>query len=196
MKVIGLTGGIGSGKTTVAGFFRELGVPVYIADEAGKRLMNSSEAVKLNLIELFGPQAYKDGRLNNKYIASLVFSSKEKLQELNNIIHPAVERDFQHWKAVQNAPYVIYEAAILFEAGGYKKCDAVILVTAAYEERISRVQKRDQSSVKEIEDIIKHQWSDEKKQKLANYEIINSELSFTKEQVQNLHQILLNPSKN
>lgn len=195
MKIIGLTGGIGSGKTTVAGFFRELGIPVYIADEAGKRLMNSSPSVKQQLLTLFGPKAYKEDQLDNKYIASLVFASKARLQELNAIIHPAVEADFQQWKSLQIAPYVIYEAAILFESGGYKKCDKVILVTATYKERISRVQKRDESSIEEIEDRIAHQWSDEKKRNLANYEIINSELSFTKEQVQNLHQILLNPSK-
>lgn len=196
MKIIGLTGGIGSGKTTVAGFFRELGIPVYIADDAGKRLMKTSARVKEQIIEFLGSAAYKDDSPDTKYIASRVFSSAEELQQLNLIIHPAVALDFKNWLKAQSAPYVIYEAAILFESGGYKKCDKVILVTAPYEKRIARLQARDNSSEADIEARIQHQWSDEKKLKLANYEIKNSELSSTREQVRNLHEILLKPSKN
>lgn len=196
MRIIGLTGGIGSGKTTVAGFFKELGIPVYIADDAGKRLMKTSSRVKEQIIEFLGSAAYKDGYPDTKYIASRVFSSAEELQQLNLIIHPAVALDFENWLKVQIAPYVIYEAAILFESGGYKKCDKVILVTAPYEKRIARLRARDNSSEGDIEARIQHQWSDEKKLKLANYEIKNSELSSTREQVRNLHEILLKPSKN
>src|SRR5690606_29964746 len=119
MRVIGLTGGIGSGKTTVAGFFQELGVPIYIADDAGKRLMVSSEAVKRDIITLLGPQSYQNDLPDRKYIATQVFNSAEKLEQLNNIIHPAVAKDFLRWKDLQNTNYVIYEAAILFETGGY-----------------------------------------------------------------------------
>src|SRR5690606_10781270 len=193
MKVIGLTGGIGSGKTTVAGFFQELGVPVYIADDAGKKLMISSEEVKRNIIGLLGAESYENGQPNRKYIAAKVFTSAEKLERLNKIIHPAVDGDFRQWKSSQNAPYVIYEAAILFESGGYKKCDAVILVTAPLETRISRVQKRDQSSTAEIEARMQHQWPDEKKRTLSQFEIINTEILKTKEQVQIVHEILLKP---
>lgn len=196
MKVVGLTGGIGSGKTTVANFFKELGVPVFIADEAGKELMNTSEEVRSKIIQLLGPDSYTGDLPNRKYIASVVFNTAEKLEELNKIIHPAVTRHFELWKKEQTAPYIIYEAAILFEAGGYKKCDAVILVTAPYDKRLERLQKRDQSSIAEIEARITHQWSDEKKRAMANFEIINSEISNTKEQVKNVHEILLNPSKN
>lgn len=196
MKVIGLTGGIGSGKTTVAGFFKELGVPVYIADDAGKNLMATSTEVKTSIIELLGPLAYEGSEPNRKFIASKVFGDPLKLEALNRIIHPAVANDFDQWKIKQNAPYIIYEAAILFESGGYKKCDAVILVTAPLEKRFDRLQERDQSSVEEIEARMHHQWSDEQKRKLANFEIINSELSFTKEQVKNLHEFLLKPGKN
>lgn len=196
MRVIGLTGGIGSGKTTVANFFKELGIPVYIADEAGKRLMTSSAEVRSKIIDLLGENAYEDDLPNRKYIASKVFASEEILQSLNRIIHPAVEKDFEAWKQKQDSSYVIYEAAILFETGGNKKCDAVILITAPYEKRIERLRSRDQSSLEEIEARILHQWSDEKKRELANFEIHNADLRNTWEQVQNLHEFLLKPSKN
>lgn len=195
MKIIGLTGGIGSGKTTVAGFFQELGVPVYIADDAGKRLMKSSPDVKQCIIELLGPESYENDLPDRKYIASQVFNSAENLEKLNNIIHPAVEKDFRKWKSSQIANYVIYEAAILFESGGYKKCDAVILVTAPFQTRIARLQKRDQSSTAEIEARMQHQWSDERKRTLSQFEIINTEILKTKEQVHIVHEILLKPDK-
>ncbi|MFO7718872.1 MAG: dephospho-CoA kinase [Gillisia sp.] len=196
MKVAGLTGGMGSGKTTVAGFFGELGVPVYIADEAGKRLMDTSAAVKSQIIQFFGEAAYSKGKLNRKYIASKVFNDREQLDKLNNIVHPAVARDFEQWKNTQTSAYVIYEAAILLETGGHSRCDWVILVTATMDNRIQRLQKRDQSTVEEIEARLKHQWSDEKKRSLADFEIKNNDLSSTKEQVRNIHEIILNASKN
>ncbi len=193
--VIGLTGGMGSGKTTVANFFKELDVPVYIADTAGKDLMNTNTEVRSKIISLFGEHAYKDNLLERDYIAGQVFNSQDKLQQLNQIVHPAVALDFQRWKEKQESPYVIYEAAILFETDGYKKCDFIILVTAPLDERINRLQIRDQSSLEEIEARIQHQWSDEKKRKLADFEIINNNLSSTKDQVRNLHKILINTSK-
>jgi len=196
MKVIGLTGGMGSGKTTVAFFFKELGIPIYIADDMAKSLMNTSVEVKSKIIGLFGEKAYSDGILDRKYVAAQVFNSAEKLEQLNNIVHPAVATDFEKWKNSRNSPYVIYEAAILFEKGGHKKCDAVILVTAAYEERIKRIKSRDKSSEKDIEARMKHQWSDSKKRKLANFEIKNSILQNTKEQVRKLHEIILISNKN
>ena len=196
MKIVGLTGGMGSGKTTVANFFKEMGVPVYIADDAGKSLMNTNKEVKSKIISLFGEQAYNDGLLDRKYIANQVFNSPEKLEQLNQIVHPAVGLDFQQWMNNQDSPYVLYEAAILFEKGGYKKCDLIILVTAPLEDRISRLQARDDSSVDEIEARIQHQWSDDKKRKLSNFEIINKNLSSTKKQVRNLHEILINTRKN
>lgn len=196
MKVAGLTGGMGSGKTTVAGFFTELGVPVYITDEAGKRLMDTSAEVKSQIIQVFGEEAYSEGKLNRKYIASEVFDAREKLEKLNSIVHPAVARDFEEWKNTQTAAYVIYEAAILLETGGESRCDWVILVTARMENRIQRLQKRDKSTVEEIEARLKHQWSDEKKRTLADFEIKNDDLSSTKEQVRNIHEIILKAIKN
>jgi len=196
MKVIGLTGGMGSGKTTVANFFKELGIPVYIADDEAKYLMNTSTEVKSKIIGLLGEKAYPDGILDRKYVAAEVFNSAEKLEKLNNIVHPSVATDFENWKNSQNSPYVIYEAAILLEKDGHKKCDAVILVTAPYEERIKRIKSRDKSSEEDIEARMKHQWSDSKKRKLADFEIKNLNLQNTKEQVRKLHEIILISDKN
>lgn len=195
MMVVGLTGGMGSGKTTVANYFKELDIPIYIADDAAKALMNTNAEVKSKVLSLFGDLAYRNNEIDRKYIAGQVFNDQQKLEQLNNIIHPAVFLDFQNWKNKQKSPYVIYEAAILFETGGYKECDLVILVTAPLEERIKRLQARDGSSVEEIEARIQHQWSDNEKRKLADFEIINSNLPATKEQVRNLHEILINTGK-
>ncbi|MGY5847998.1 dephospho-CoA kinase [Salegentibacter sp. HM20] len=191
MKVVGLTGGIGSGKTTVAGFFKELGIPVYIADEAGKRLLATSKAIRQEVIDIFGEQAYNGIAPNRAYIASRVFKDAEQLAALNAVIHPAVARDFETWIAAQNSPYVIYEAAILFETGGYKKCDYNILVTAPKKERVKRLQKRDKSKIEEIEARMANQWSDKEKLKLADFVIENTSLSLTKSKVAELHGILL-----
>jgi dephospho-CoA kinase len=196
MKVIGLTGGMGSGKTTVANFFKELGTPLYIADDKAKTLMNTSAEVKSKIIDLLGEKAYRDGILDRKYVAAQVFNFEEKLEKLNSIVHPAVATDFENWKNSQNSPYVIYEAAILFEKGGHKKCDAVILVTAPYEERIKRLKSRDKSSEEDIEARVKHQWSDSKKRNLANFEIKNLNLHNTRDQVRKLHEIILISDKN
>lgn len=191
MRVIGLTGGIGSGKTTVAKIFGELQVPVYIADESAKRLMNDSEKVKKAVIALLGQEAYESGRLNRKYIASVVFNSEEKLRDLNAIIHPAVARDFKEWLQKQSAAYVLYEAAILMESERHSSFDKIILVTAPYELRIKRLKERDQSSREEIEARMKHQWSDDKKRTYADYEIVNTDLASTREQVKIIHEIML-----
>ncbi|MHA6280176.1 dephospho-CoA kinase [Salinimicrobium sp. CAU 1759] len=191
MKVLGLTGGIGSGKTTVAGFFQELGIPVYIADVEAKKLMETDEKIRLAIIQLFGEEAYNNSSPNRKYIASRVFGDKEKLEQLNTIIHPAVGDHFENWKQEQHAPYVIYEAAILFEKGGYKKCDYNLLITAPYNRRIERLQKRDSSTLEEIEARMNNQWSDDKKAELADFIIENKELDRTQREVRQLHEILL-----
>ncbi len=191
MKILGLTGGIGSGKTTVANMFRELGVPVYIADEEAKYLMNFDAGLKQEIIAVFGDAAYKGGMLDRKFLAERVFNDKELLEELNDIIHPAVGKNFEIWKEKQNFPYVVYEAAILFEKGGYKKCDRTLLITAPREIRIQRVIERDKATSMEIEARMNHQWPDEKKAKLANYIIINDELSQTRKEVRKIHEIML-----
>ena len=196
MMVVGLTGGIGSGKTTVAGFFKELGIPVYIADDAGKRLMQESAKIKEQIIDLFGDASYSGNQPERKYIASKVFNNSELLSKLNNIIHPAVADDFQDWLKDQSSEYVIYEAAILFETGGYKKCDLSILVTAPKKLRIDRLQKRDNSSREEIQQRMDNQWNDKKKSELADFIINNEDLSKTKQQVEHIHGKILKAGKN
>lgn len=191
MKIVGLTGGIGSGKTTVAGFFRELGVPVYIADDEAKKLMNSSEAVKQKIIREFGAEVYAGGELDRKLLASKVFHDKQKLEILNGIVHPEVERHFKTWVANQNAPYVVYEAAILFEKGGYKKCDFTILVTADLEEKINRLINRDKTTKEAITARMSNQWSDTEKRQLADLEIVNMEKEEARAKVRRFHKTFM-----
>ena len=196
MIIVGLTGGIGSGKTTVAGFFEDLGIPVYIADDAGKRLMRESKDIRDQVQAIFGPSSYSGNEPDRKYIASRVFSDSDLLARLNNIIHPAVAEDFKEWCNSQDTAYVIYEAAILFETGGYKKCDLSILVTAPFELRIERLQQRDKSTREEIQQRMDNQWSDEKKSELADYIINNEDLSLTKLAVVDIHGKILKAGKN
>ncbi|AFL82649.1 dephospho-CoA kinase [Aequorivita sublithincola DSM 14238] len=191
MKIIGLTGGIGSGKTTVAKLFKDLGVPIYIADIEAKKLTNSSKVIRRKLIDLLGEDAYVGQELNRKFVADKIFNDKGLLASVNAIIHPKVVAHFKKWVSKQKSPYVIKEAAILFENGRYKNCDLVILVTAPKEVRISRVMERDNASSVEIEQRMKNQWSDEKKQKLADLIIDNINLQDTRKRVEAIHRSLI-----
>lgn len=191
MIVVGLTGGIGSGKTTVAKAFKALGVPVYIADVEAKKLMNRSKIIKRKLIELLGEEAYVDGKLNRPYIANIIFNDTSFLEKMNAIVHPKVASHFKRWANKQNAPYVIKEVAILFENGGHKQCDYVVTVTAPKAMRIKRVITRDKTSKEKIEDIMKNQWSDSKKVKLSDFVITNKTLEKTKAQVVKVHEQIL-----
>ena len=197
MKVIGLTGGIGSGKSTVARKFNELGVSIYIADDRAKSLMVQNTEIIKGIVKIFGDEAYLDGQLNRAFIAGQVFSDKSLLQKLNNIVHPAVEKDFQSWileESKSSAKYVIKEAAILFENGGYKKCDYTILVTAPKEERIQRVIERDHTNRQAVLDRIKNQWSDSKKVLLADFIIRNKDLEETSLIVNKIHNKIISSS--
>ncbi|WP_026449825.1 dephospho-CoA kinase [Aequorivita capsosiphonis] len=190
MKRIGLTGGIGSGKTTVAKMFSKLGVPVYIADTEARKLTNSSKTIRRELTELLGEEAYLEGVLNRKFVADKIFNDKALLEAVNGIIHPKVAAHFNAWAAKQKSAYVIQEAAILFENGSYRNFDAIILVTAPKEIRIARVMARDNASSHEIEQRVSNQWSDEKKEKLADFIIENIDLEATQKRVENLHRSL------
>lgn len=190
MRVVGLTGGIGSGKSTVAKMFQELGVAVYIADDEAKKMMNEDVFVKKQIIELLGKDSYKDEKLNRRYIADIVFKDKQKLNQLNAIVHPEVAKHFNHWKKEQKGGYVIKEAAILFENEGYKQCDQTILVLAPIEIRIERVLKRDSSSREDIMYRMNNQWDDAKKIPLADHVINNNNLEDTKNQVNEIHNVL------
>lgn len=190
--IIGITGGIGSGKTTVANFFRDYNIPIYIADEAAKNLM-LKKPVKDEIIKLFGKESYhSDGQLNRKYIASKVFDNKTLLDKLNHIVHPCVRQDFKDWTEKQTSPYVLYEAAILYESSAKNKFyDYSILVIAPLKKRIDRLKKRDHSTEAEIKSRMENQWSDERKKPFADWVIENDDLQTTKCQVANLHSLLL-----
>jgi len=191
MKIIGLTGGIGSGKTTVAIMFAELGIPVYNSDVEAKILTNTSEAIRKELILLLGDETYKNGKLDRKFLADKIFNDRVLLQKVNAIIHPKVAEHFKNWVANQSAPYVIKEAAILFESGSNVQCDLVILVTASKKERIRRVMDRDQVSKTEVEARMNNQWNDSEKIKLSNFVIQNETLPETKIQVETIHSQLI-----
>ena len=190
MKIIGLTGGIGSGKTTVAKLFEELGVPVYNSDLKAKKLMQNSKELRTAVIDLLGKESYVLQKLNKKYIADKIFDDKELLQKLNAIVHPAVRQDFIKWAKRKSAPYVIQEAAILFENNSYMTFDKIILVKAPKEVRVQRVLTRDAISEKEILTRMENQWDDSKKIPLADYVIENTDLEMTKIQVEKIHHEL------
>lgn len=191
MIIVGLTGGIGSGKTTVAKFFVELGVPVYNSDKEAKKLMKSSKKVKKEIIELLGKNAYKGKKLNKTYISNAIFENKNLLKELNSIVHPAVRKHFVKWIKKQKAPYVVQETAIIFENSGQDFYDKIILVIAPEDERIQRVMARSGISKEAILARLKNQWTDAKKIPFSDYVINNLELSKTKIKVQEVNNAIL-----
>ena len=188
MLKIGLTGGLGSGKTTVARIFEVLGIPVYYADEASKRLMNEDEAVKIAVKKTFGNDVYKDDKLDRKYLADIVFNDEGKLKMLNSIVHPATIMDAGNWIKNQTAPYIIKEAALLFESGSDKNLDYVIGVQSPLALRMQRAMQRDQISEKEIMSRINRQMDEEKKLQLCDFIIVNDEEQMIIPQVLELHQ--------
>lgn len=191
-KIIGLTGGIGSGKSTIAGYFKALGVPVYIADEEARKLMDNPEIIQ-KVQSVFDENVIENKVLNRKKIAELVFSSPEKLKELNGIIHPEVKKHFISWvKAHEKYPFVIKEAAILFESGSYKDCDKIIVVTASEDVRIQRVMNRDAVAKEQVLERMHHQWPEEKKIKMSDFVIQNSDLEQSKQKVSEILKELNN----
>lgn len=173
--LIGITGGIGAGKSVVTEIFKLLGTPVYDADSRAKRLMTEDPGLVEAITNTFGPDSYVNGTLNRTYLAEKVFSSEEETLKLNALVHPAVARDFCDWVDRQTSPYVLKEAALLFESESYKELDKVILVTAPEDLRIKRVQVRDsQRSVGQIRNIIKRQMDPHAAMKLA-HEILNND---------------------
>lgn len=191
MKVIGLTGGIGSGKSTVARMFELLNVPVYYADQEAKRLMTDTADLKLGIVGLFGEKAYFNNKLNRGYIADIVFKDKERLKALNALVHPEVRKDFLHWVEAQNAPYVIQENPLIFEKNDQDSFDKVIIVTAEKELRIERIMDRDGLSKEQVLDRMSNQLDDTKKYELADFVIHNETLENTKVQVNLIHRQLL-----
>ena len=190
-KILGLTGGIGSGKTTVAALFHELGVPVYNADDEAKKLMNESPKIRTKLIELFGANAYNDGLLNRSYIAQLVFKDKEKLSALNQVVHPEVAAHYTAWLSKQTHPYALKEVAILFELGIEDQFDFTLTVTAPKQIRLERVLQRDQKSADEILSIMNNQWDEEKKIQKSDFVIQNIDVHQTKIEVEKINNEIL-----
>jgi len=192
MKFVGLTGGIGSGKTTVGKMFAELGVPVYNSDDQAKQLMETSPEVKKGLITLLGEAAYTDESLNKTFISQQVFNNKPLLRKLNSIVHPAVRIHFLEWAERQTMPYVIQEAAIIFEIGSQDFYDKIILVTAPESIRIDRIMKRNpENSPAAIKARMRNQWDDAQKIDASDYVIENIDLKTTERQVLSVHRDLL-----
>jgi dephospho-CoA kinase len=193
--LIGITGGIGSGKSTVAKIFNILGIPIYSADDRAKWLMANDPDLKDQIISNFGEESYfEDGSLNRSFLASRVFNDEEKVSMINSLVHPAVKKDFEKWVLKQNSPYVLKEAALLFESGSYQDLDKIINVSAPLKIRINRVMLRDpQRSENQINDIINKQLPDEEKNLKADFIIKNSDNRLLIPQVMQIHQLLLGP---
>ena len=183
--VAGITGGIGSGKSTAAKFFEELGIPVYNSDTRAKTIQNENSEVKVKIIAAFGEEAYNENGLNKPYLSKQVFQNNEKLKLLNSIVHPAVFQDFENWKKAQKSDIVMKEAAILIESGSYKDCDVVISVVADIETRIARTIERDGLSREEIRARINNQISDEERITKSDFIIDNNgDLAHLKNEVE------------
>ncbi|MES2447565.1 MAG: dephospho-CoA kinase [Bacteroidota bacterium] len=195
MLKIGITGGIGSGKTTVCKVFETLGIPVFYADTVAKEIMITDSVLVAGIKDTFGEESYfGDGSLNNKHIAAIVFNNVDELAKLNALVHPAVFRAFETWEKdiPSTVPYTLKEAALLFESGSYKMCDQNILVTSPMAVKLARVMQRDNVSEAQVLARMDKQFSDEQKMAMANYFIENTEQKSVIEQVLNLHQQFLN----
>jgi len=175
MIKVGLTGGIGSGKTTVSNFLLDYGIPVYNSDSQGKTLMNTNLELKNNIVSIFGESVYDNGILNTNLLSSIVFSDSKKIDQLNNLVHPKVAEDFKQWIGKNNnQPILVKEAAILIESGAYLTMDKIILIVSKKSTRINRVSKRDNSDLESIEKRINLQLIDDDKIKYADYIIENN----------------------
>ncbi len=182
MKIIGITGGIGSGKTTITKYIESLGYPVYIADDQAKNLLDTEEVVN-EIRNVFGEEIIENNLVDKKKLATFVFGNEDKLKKLNEIVHPKVRQHFINWLKQCDKPLVVKEAAILFESGAYKDCDYTILVTAPEDVRIDRVIKRDNANKEDVIKRIRSQWSDEDKAKLADFVIQNIDLEQSKKEI-------------
>lgn len=198
MYKVGITGGIGSGKTTVCMVFEVLGIPVFYADTVAKEIMVTDQLLVAGVKSAFGEESYAlEGKLNNKHLAGIVFNNEAELAKLNALVHPAVFRAFEEWvkQIDQKVPYILKEAALLFESGSYKMCDTSILVTAPLSMKLERVMHRDQVSAEQVKARMDKQWSDEDKAKKADHFMMNDEKNSIIEQVLTLHKQFLEAAK-
>ena len=190
MKRIGLTGNIGSGKTTVASCFEILGIAVFNADKQAKLLMNKDVNLKQSLIAEFGKEVFLNNELNRKYLSKLAFNDDLVLKRLNALVHPVVQDAFEKWSIQQSGVYVIKEAAILFESNTYQSLDAIICISCPEEIRLKRILKRDDLSEKDVRQRMSHQWAEEKKISLSDYVITNDNSSLVMPQILSVHSAL------
>jgi len=195
MLKVGVTGGIGSGKSTVCMIFETLGIPVYDADTRAKQLMNTDPELKTALKGYFGDGIFNDETLDRRQLADIIFNDPKALEMVNSWVHPAVASDFEHWCIQQTSPYVIEEAAIIFESGMAQRFDKVILVTAPERLRIERVCDRDQITPEFVRKRMDNQWSEEKKIALADYIINNDNEYLLIPQVMEIHHAIINLKK-
>ena len=193
MYAVGITGSIGSGKTLICDVFRALNVPVYQADPEARRIMEENPGIRDRLIEYFGGEAFSDGALNRPYLAARIFEYKKEREFVNSLVHPAVHKDFLKWKKEHgDAHYVIEEAALLFESGGYVDLDMTILITAPVKLRMDRIMKRDKLIHNEISARMSSQIKSEEAVNLADYVIVNDEKTLILPQVLEIHQKIMN----
>ena len=195
MHIIGVTGGIGSGKSVVCTIFNSLGIPVFYADDEARDIYRTEPRILADLRTAFGDSIFSHTEIDRKALADLVFNDKEALTRLNAIVHPMVGRRFKHWMSEQQAPYVIREAAILIESGSYKDCSDIIHVIADEQTRISRVMTRSDLSENEVRLRISRQMTDAERKPFCSYEIHNNEKDMILPQVMNIHKALLEKAK-
>jgi dephospho-CoA kinase len=180
---VGVTGGIGAGKSLICSILERMGFPVFYSDIEAKKIITSNPQVRIDLIELFGIQIFKDHQLDRKLLANLLFSDSTLIEKMNAIVHPKVREEFEYWALRQDSQLVFNEAAILFETGSYKNFDATILVTAPLEIRLNRVMNRDNSIRADVQKRIDNQWSDEQKVMLSTYLIQNDDIHSVLDQI-------------
>jgi len=190
--LVGITGGIGAGKTTLSKFFTLLGIPVYFADDRAKWLMTTDEALKDLILERFGEESFtQDGQLNRSFLAKTVFSDPENTAVMNTLVHPAVKKDFTQWAVKQSTPYILKEAALLFETGSYRDLHKTILVSAPLEIRLTRVMARDpHRTPNQIHEIVARQLPEDEKKKLADYVVDNTGSKLVIPQLLKIHSSL------
>jgi dephospho-CoA kinase len=192
MLKIGITGCMGSGKSTVSKIFMQLGIPLYDADSRAKQLMIESPSLVSKIKSIFGAEAYtEDGMLDRSLLSAKAFSDQQLLTKLNDAVHPAVYTDFNEWVIKQTSPYVMKEAALMYESASYKQLDKIIVVTAPEELRINRSMKRDNATRESVLKRMKNQWPENEKRKLAQFEIVNDEQQLVIPQIIKIHKELL-----
>lgn len=195
MIKVGITGGIGSGKTHVCTYFSHLGVPIYNSDLRAKELMNTNPIIRKKIIKTFGNHSFEGNILNRIFLSQIVFANTKKLQQLNEIVHPEVKKDFEIWSKNNNAAYLLKESAVLIENNIHKELDFIILVTAPIKTRIQRVMSRNSFTEEQVKERINNQLSDEEKEKYAHYIILNDGIQNIEKQINKIHNKLLNKSR-